>query len=178
MANNPNIYLVGPMGAGKTTIGRRIAEVKGMSFVDSDAEIEKRTGVDISFIFDMEGEEGFRKRETDVIAELAELTNTVMATGGGAILNAATRDLLSARGVVVYLETTLEQQLSRTRRSRNRPLLEESNDVEATLKAMIAERDPLYRQIADLVAPTGDQPARRLAREIVEKLESVGNAEI
>lgn len=178
MASNPNIYLVGPMGAGKTTIGRRIAEIKGMSFVDSDAEIEKRTGVDISFIFDMEGEEGFRKRESDVITELSEQTNTVLATGGGAILDAATRDLLSARGVVVYLETSLEQQLSRTKHSRNRPLLEESDDIEVTLKALIAERDPLYRQIADLVVATGDQPARRLAREIVEKLESVGNAEI
>lgn len=166
------------MGAGKTTIGRRIAEIKGMSFSDSDAEIEKRTGVDISFIFDMEGEEGFRKREREVIAELAELTNTVMATGGGAVLDAATRDLLSARGVVVYLQTSLDQQVSRTKHSRNRPLLEDSDDIQGTLETLMDERDPLYRQIADLVVATGDQPARRLAREIVEKLESVGNAEI
>ena len=178
MANNPNIYLVGPMGAGKTTIGKRIADIKGMSFIDSDAEIEKRTGVDISFIFDMEGEDGFRKREADMIAELAEQTNTVLATGGGAVLDAGTRDLLSARGVVVYLETSLEQQLARTRHSRNRPLLEGSDDIEATLKALMEERDPLYRQIADLTVATGDQPARRLAREIVDKLESVGNAQL
>ncbi len=176
MAANPNIYLVGPMGAGKTTIGRRIAELKGMHFVDSDHEVEKRTGVDISFIFDMEGEEGFRKRERAMIAELSEQPNTVMATGGGAILDSDTRDLLSARGVVVYLETSLEQQLARTRNATNRPILEGSDDVEATLTKLMAERDPLYRQIADIVIATGDQQARRLAREIVEQLEAIGSA--
>lgn len=176
MAANPNIYLVGPMGAGKTTVGRRIAEIKGMSFVDSDHEVEKRTGVDISFIFDMEGEEGFRKREREMIAELSELPNTVMATGGGAVLDASTRDLLSARGVVVYLETSLEQQLARTRKANNRPILEGSDDVEATLVKLMEERDPLYRSIADIVVTTGDQQARRLAREIVEQLETIGTA--
>lgn len=176
MAANPNIYLVGPMGAGKTTIGRRIAEIKGMSFVDSDYEVEKRTGVDISFIFDMEGEDGFRKREREMIAELSEQPNTVMATGGGAVLDESTRDLLSARGVVVYLETSLEQQLARTRKSNNRPLLEGSDDIEATLTALMEERDPLYRSIADIVVVTGEQQARRLAREIVEQLESIGTA--
>ncbi|MES1926350.1 shikimate kinase AroK [Salinisphaera sp. T31B1] len=176
MAANPNIYLVGPMGAGKTTIGRRIAEIKGMSFVDSDHEVERRTGVDISFIFDMEGEEGFRKREREMIAELSEQPNTVMATGGGAILDADTRDLLSARGVVVYLETSLEQQLARTRKANNRPILEGSDDVEATLTQLMEERDPLYRSIADIVVATGEQQARRLAREIVEQLEAIGTA--
>lgn len=176
MAANPNIYLVGPMGAGKTTIGRRIAELKGMQFVDSDHEIEDRTGVDISFIFDMEGEAGFRKRERKMIAELCEFTNTVMATGGGAILDADTRDLLSARGVVVYLETSLEQQLARTRKTNNRPILEDSEDVETTLTRLMEERDPLYRSIADVVVHTGDQQARRLAREIVEQLEAIGSA--
>lgn len=178
MASQPNIYLIGPMGAGKTTIGKRIAEIKGMAFADSDAELEKRTGVDISFIFDMEGEEGFRKREADMIAELTDLPNTVLATGGGVVLTPGNRDLLSARGVVVYLETSVEQQLKRTQHSRNRPLLEDSADVETTLRELMAERDPLYRQIADLVVATGDQPARRLAREIVEQLENVGNAQI
>ena len=176
MAANPNIYLVGPMGAGKTTVGRRIAELKGMSFVDSDQEVEKRTGVDISFIFDMEGEAGFRKREREMIAELSEQPNTVMATGGGAVVEAATRDLLSARGVVVYLETTLEQQLARTRKTNNRPILAGSEDVEATLTRLMEERDPLYRSIADVVVATGDQQARRLAREIVEQLEIIGTA--
>lgn len=176
MAANPNIYLVGPMGAGKTTVGRRIAELKGMNFVDSDHEVEKRTGVDISFIFDMEGEEGFRKRERDMIAELSEVPNTVMATGGGAVLDSSTRDLLSARGVVVYLETSLEQQLARTRKSSNRPMLVESEDLETTLTRLMEERDPLYRSIADVVVATGDQQARRLAREIVEQLEAIGTA--
>ena len=176
MASNPNIYLVGPMGAGKTTVGRRIAELKGMHFVDSDQEVEKRTGVDISFIFDMEGEEGFRKREREMIAELSEEPNTVMATGGGAILDDGTRNLLSARGVVVYLETTLEQQLARTRKSTDRPLLAGSDDLEATLTALMEERDPLYRSIADVVVATGDQQARKLAREIVEQLEAIGTA--
>lgn len=176
MAANPNIYLVGPMGAGKTTVGRRIAELKGMSFVDSDHEVEKRTGVDIAFIFDMEGEEGFRKRERDMIAELSEQPNTVMATGGGAVLDNSTRDLLSARGVVVYLETSLEQQLARTRKGSTRPLLSDSEDVEATLTELMETRDPLYRSIADIVVKTGDQQARRLAREIVEQLEAIGTA--
>jgi len=176
MAVNPNIYLVGPMGAGKTTVGRRIAELKGMSFVDSDHEVEKRTGVDISFIFDMEGEDGFRKREREMIAALSDQPNTVMATGGGAVLESATRDLLSARGVVVYLETSLEQQLARTRKASNRPILEGSDDVETTLTQLMAERDPLYRSIADIVVTTGDQQARRLAREIVERLEAIGTA--
>lgn len=176
MAANPNIYLVGPMGAGKTTVGRRIAELKGMTFVDSDQEVEKRTGVDISFIFDMEGEEGFRKRERDMIAELSEQPNTVMATGGGAVLDPSTRDLLSARGVVVYLETSLEQQLARTRKSNSRPLLAGSDDLEATLTELMEIRDPLYRSIADIVVTTGDQQARKLAREIVEQLEAIGTA--
>lgn len=176
MALNPNIYLVGPMGAGKTTVGRRIAELKGMTFVDSDQEVEKRTGVDISFIFDMEGEEGFRKRERDMIAELSEQPNTVMATGGGAVLDPSTRDLLSARGVVVYLETSLEQQLARTRKSNSRPLLAGSEDMEATLTQLMEVRDPLYRSIADVVVTTGDQQARKLAREIVEQLEAIGTA--
>lgn len=175
---NPNIYLVGPMGAGKTTIGKRIAEIKGMNFVDSDAEIEKRTGVDISFIFDMEGEEGFRRREREVLAELTRLSNTVLATGGGAVLDSGNRDLLSARGVVVYLETSLEQQLARTRNNRDRPLLADSDDIEETLTKLAKERNPFYRKIADLVVPTGDQSARKLAHEIVANLESIGTAEL
>lgn len=176
MAANPNIYLVGPMGAGKTTVGRRIAELKGMNFVDSDHEVEKRTGVDIAFIFEMEGEDGFRKREREMIAELSEQPNTVMATGGGAVVEAETRDLLSARGVVVYLETSLEQQVARTRKGSARPILAGSDDVEATLTQLMETRDPLYRSIADVVVKTGDRQARRLAREIVEQLESIGTA--
>lgn len=178
MATNPNIYLVGPMGAGKTTIGKRIAELKGMAFLDSDHEIEKRTGVDISFIFEKEGEDGFRKREREMVAELTQQPNSVVATGGGAVVDAENRDLLTARGVVVYLETPLHQQLARTRNNRNRPLLEDSDDIETTLRALMELREPLYREIADLIVTTGDQPARKLAREIVEKLETIGNADL
>ncbi|HLQ84550.1 MAG TPA: shikimate kinase AroK [Salinisphaeraceae bacterium] len=176
MASSPNIYLVGPMGAGKTTIGRRIAELKNMHFVDSDHEVEKRTGVDISFIFDMEGEAGFRRRERNMIRELCERTNTVMATGGGAIMDADTRNLLSARGVVVYLETSIEQQLARTSNNNNRPMLEGSDDIEATLRQLMAKREPLYQSVADLTVQTGEQQARRLARAIVEQLEAIGSA--
>lgn len=178
MATNPNIYLVGPMGAGKTTIGKRIAEIKGMGFLDSDSEIEKRTGVDISFIFDMEGEKGFRKREREMIAELTLHPNSVVATGGGAVTESGNRDLLTARGVVVYLETPIHHQVARTKNNRNRPLLEDSEDIETTLNELMEERDPLYRKIADVVVTTGDQPARKLAREIVEQLEAIGNAEL
>lgn len=178
MAANPNIYLVGPMGAGKTTIGKRIAELKGMGFLDSDQAIEERTGVDISFIFEKEGEDGFRKREREMLAELTQQPNSVVATGGGAVMESGNRDLLTARGVVVYLETPLHQQLARTRNNRNRPLLEDSEDIEATLRQLTEMRDPLYREIADVVVTTGDQPARKLAREIVEQLEAIGNAEL
>ncbi|NNC23840.1 shikimate kinase AroK [Salinisphaera sp. USBA-960] len=175
MAANPNIFLVGPMGAGKTTIGRRIAEMKGMQFADSDQEVEKKTGVDISFIFDMEGEQGFRKRECDMIAQLSEQANTVIATGGGAVSDAATRDLLSARGVVVYLQTSIEQQLARTRKADNRPMLEGVDDVEATLRELSEQRDPLYRSIADIVVTSGQQAAKHMASEVVEQLEAIGH---
>jgi len=163
------------MGAGKTTIGRRIAEMKGMQFADSDQEVEKKTGVDISFIFDMEGEAGFRKRERDMIAQLSEQSNIVIATGGGAVTDAATRDLMSARGVVVYLQTSIEQQLARTRRTDNRPLLEGVDDVEQTLRDLSEYRDPLYREIADITVVSGQQAAKQMASQVVEQLEAVGH---
>src|SRR5699024_3766066 len=130
----------------------------------------------ILLILYMENEYSFHNRERKLIAELCDQTNTVMATGGGAILDSDTRDLLSARGVVVYLETSLEQQIARTRNASNRPILEGSDDIEATLTQLMAERDPLYRGIADIVVKTGDKQARRLAREIVEQLEAIGSA--
>jgi shikimate kinase len=178
MKMSGSLFLVGPMGAGKSTIGRQLAKSLSCVFLDSDKEVEERTGVGIPLIFELEGETGFRARERAVIDELTRLPGIVLATGGGAVLDSENRDLLSARGVVVYLETSLEQQLARTRNNRDRPLLEGSDDIEATLKELMQERDPFYRKIADLVVTTGDQPARKLAREIVESLESIGTAEL
>lgn len=160
------VVLIGPMGCGKTTVGRQLARTTGLSFVDSDHEIEVRTGVDIAYIFEREGEAGFRQREAQVIAELVARSGCVLATGGGAILNAESRRLLMAYGFVVYLHASVEQQLQRTARSCNRPLLN-GVDRAATLARLLEERDPLYRGIADLVIETGKRPARTVAMEIV-----------
>lgn len=160
------------MGAGKTTVGKQLASLLGMDFVDCDNEIERRTGVDIAFIFEKEGEAGFRKRERDVIAQISGREQVVMATGGGAVLDADNRRDLSARGVVIYLYATVEQQLQRTRHSKNRPLLE-TEDREARLSELFEQRDPLYREVADIVMPTDERPASHLAQRILEKLNSL-----
>ena len=166
-----NIFLIGPMGAGKTTIGRRLADLRGLSFVDSDHEIESRTGVDIPFIFEKEGEAGFRKREKQMIAELAERDGIVLSTGGGAVLDADNRHVLAARGFVVYLHASVEQQLQRTARADNRPLLKVAADRRAVLSNLFAVRDPLYREIADLVLPTDGRNAKSLVHEIERHLD-------
>ena len=169
MGKSSNIYLVGPMGAGKTTVGRRLAEVRGLEFVDSDHEVEARTGVDIAYIFEKEGEAGFRRREAQAIAELSQRQGLVLATGGGAVLDPASRRALAAHGFVVYLHASIEQQLARTERTDSRPLLQGGNRRE-TLERLFLIRDPLYREIADLVLPTDGRNARTLAREIEEHL--------
>lgn len=169
MAKSGNIFLVGPMGAGKTTIGRRLAQARGMDFVDSDQEVEARTGVNIAFIFEKEGEAGFRRRERQAIAELSQRHNLVLATGGGAVLDADSRLWLSARGFVVYLHASIEQQIARTERTETRPLLQGGNRRE-TLERLFLIRDPLYREIADLVLPTDGRNARTLAREIEDRI--------
>lgn len=162
-----NIFLVGPMGAGKSTVGRRLASSLHMAFVDSDVELESRTGVDISYIFEKEGEAGFRRRETQVISELTERRGIVLATGGGSVLSADNRKHLASRGFVVYLRTSLRQQETRTRRCDNRPLLHGTNRRDI-LRRLTAERDPLYREIADLIVDTDRYGARKLVQLIAE----------
>jgi len=164
-----NIFLVGPMGAGKTTIGRHLAEILSWPFVDSDHEIELRTGASIPWIFDVEGEEGFRKREEQMIAELTNRRHIVLATGGGAVLRQINRQNLHQRGVVVYLETPVSMQLERTAHDKNRPLLQTA-DPQTKLTELLKIRDPLYREVAHLIVPTTSGCAKDLAYSIIQKL--------
>ncbi|MEJ2454305.1 MAG: shikimate kinase AroK [Candidatus Thiodiazotropha sp.] len=166
-----NLFLVGPMGAGKTTVGRQLSEILRMEFVDSDHEIQHRTGVDIPTIFEFEGEEGFRNREQVVIDELTAKEGIILATGGGAILREVNRLHLSSRGFVVYLQCTPEQQFERTHRDKNRPLLQTENPLEK-LQSLMRVRDPLYRQTADLVISTEGRNTQSVVREIIKRLES------
>jgi len=169
MKHPKNIFLVGPMGAGKSAVGRQLARSLHLSFVDSDDEIESRTGVDISFIFEKEGEAGFRKRESAAIDDLTKMDGVVLATGGGAILSPDNRSHLGGRGLVVYLYTTVAQQVARTERGRERPLLE-SGDPRDILEALLLERDPLYRDVADLVVETDGRRVHAVANEIIEHI--------
>ena len=171
MAEKRNIFLVGPMGAGKSTIGRQLAQQLNMEFFDSDQEFERRTGADVSWVFDVEGEEGFRDREEKVINELSEKQGIVLATGGGSVKSRETRNRLSARGVVVYLETTIEKQLARTQRDKKRPLLQVDTPREV-LEDLAKERNPLYEEIADVTIRTDDQSAKVVANQIIHMLES------
>ncbi len=159
------------MGAGKTTIGRKLAEARGLTFVDSDHEIESRTGVDIPYIFEKEGEAGFRRREKQVIDELTAQPEIVLATGGGAILDPENRNVLGARGVVIYLHASVQQQLIRTQRSDARPLLRKAPDRRATLESLFQIRDPLYTSVADLIVETDHRSARSVIREIEDYLD-------
>ena len=170
MAEKRNIFLVGPMGAGKSTIGRHLAEMLHLDFYDSDQEIERRTGADIAWVFDLEGEEGFRVREEGVIQDLTELQGIVLATGGGSVLSKETRNRLSARGIVVYLETPIEKQVARTQRDKKRPLLQTEEEPREVLERLAAERNPLYAEIADFTVRTDEQSARAVANQIIEKL--------
>jgi shikimate kinase len=169
MKHPKNIFLVGPMGAGKSAVGRQLARTLHLTFVDSDDEIESRTGVDIPFIFEKEGESGFRKREAAVIDDLTRLDGAVLATGGGAIVDAESRSRLGGRGFVVYLYTTVDQQVARTNRGRERPLLE-NGDRREILESLLKDRDPLYREIADLVVDTDGRKVHSVVNEIIEKV--------
>ena len=164
-----NLFLIGPMGSGKSAVGRQLARLLHLDFIDSDDEIESRTGVDIAFIFEKEGEAGFRKREAAVIDELSLRTGVVLATGGGAVIEPANRSALGARGYVVYLRTSVDQQVARTRKGRERPLLE-NTDPRETLERLMVEREPMYLEIADLVVDTDGRKVRDVAKEIFGKL--------
>ena len=164
-----NIFLIGLMGAGKTSVGRLLAKRFSKTFYDCDQEIERRTGVKIPVIFEIEGEAGFREREQNVLGKLSALNDIVLATGGGAVLREENRRALRQNGTVVYLRASLEDLWQRTRHDRNRPLLQ-TVDPRAKLERLFAERDPLYREVASLVIDTGNQSLRSLANRLEQRL--------
>lgn len=162
-----NIFLVGPMGAGKSTIGRALAKELKLAFFDSDEVIEERAGADISWIFDIEGEEGFRVREQRIIDELTQKYNIVLATGGGVVMTPENRVALAARGTVIYLKTSLEQQYERTKRDTKRPLLQTDN-LEARLLSLREEREPLYEELSDVSFETDKLTVKAVANNIIK----------
>jgi shikimate kinase len=169
-AESKNLILVGMMGAGKTTVGRMMARRLKRAFYDSDEEIERRCGVRIPVIFDIEGEAGFRAREAHAIAELCALDGVVLATGGGAVLSEDNRRRLAASGTVVYLHARPGHLWQRVRHDRNRPLLA-TPDPQKKLEELYAARDPLYREVADIVIDTGKQSVQALARDLLARLD-------
>ena len=170
MKGKRNIFLVGPMGAGKTTIGKQLAQLLHLEFVDTDQEIESRTGAPIDWIFDIEGEAGFRVREKEIIAELSQRQGIVLATGGGAVEAPENRTFLASRGIVVYLETSIEQQLERTRKDKRRPLLQNNDDPESTLIDLHKLRDSQYREIADIIVATNENSIKSVANKIANQI--------
>lgn len=170
-----NIFLVGLMGAGKTTVGKTLARHLGKRFYDSDHEIEARTGVNIPLIFELEGEAGFRRREVAMIEELTQMQDIVLATGGGAVLNKQNRDNLSRCGTVIYLRTSVNELWQRTRNDKNRPLLQTA-DPRARLEELFTIRDPLYRETADIVIDTGGRSVSAIVHQLEEALNNHANA--
>ncbi|MBK7352929.1 MAG: shikimate kinase [Nitrosomonas sp.] len=164
-----NIFLIGMMGAGKTTIGKSLANYLNKIFVDSDHEIQLRTGVKIPLIFEIEGEAGFRKRETEALRDLVKLENIILATGGGVILNEENRRLLKQNGIVIYLCASVDELLRRTRTDKNRPLLQ-TEDQHARLTELLEHRDFLYRNTADIIIDSGKQGVRSLVYKLIRKL--------
>ena len=169
MISKKNVFLIGPMGSGKTAVGRHLARLLRFTFHDSDADVEARTGVDIQFIFEKEGEAGFRVRERESIERLTQLDSIVLATGGGAVIDDGNRRVLAERGLVVYLETSVEQQLERTRHARHRPLLKDT-DPEEKLRELMLRRAALYAEIADLTVSTDGRRVQLVAEEIHQEL--------
>ena len=169
MLTKRNIFLIGPMGSGKTAVGKHLARLFRFTFHDSDADIEAKTGVDIQFIFEKEGEVGFRIREKESIDRLTQLESIVLATGGGAVIDESNRRVLAERGVVVYLATSIDQQLERTRHARHRPLLNDT-DPEQRLQELMQRRAILYAGIADLTVSTDGRRVQLVAEEIHHEL--------
>ena len=169
MRDSCNIYLVGLMGAGKTTVGKQLAHRLGKNFHDADHEVEQRTGVRVATIFEIEGEAGFRAREVEAIERLTQLENVVLATGGGAVLDERNRERLRTRGYVVYLHGQPRDLWQRTRHDKSRPLLSGSDPL-TKLKQLYAVRDPLYREIAELILDTGKQSVSSLMRQLLNQL--------
>ena len=170
MAEQRNIFLNGPMGAGKSTIGRHLAQMLHLDFLDSDAEIEKKTGADIAWVFDVEGEAGFRVREQSMIDELTQKHGIVLATGGGALILPENRIHLSARGIVVYLKTSVNKQLARTLKDKRRPLLQK-DDPRTVLEELAEKRNEFYDEVADYTIETDEQSAKVVASQIIALLD-------
>ncbi len=171
-----NIFFIGLMGAGKTTIGRMLAKQMGKTFYDSDHEIERRTGVRIPLIFELEGEAGFRKRETAMIEELCQLDNIVMATGGGVVLNEQNRLYLKQHGHIIYLRANVHDLWIRTRNDKTRPLLQ-GGDIKQKLEKLYSERDPIYTELATCIVDTGSQSATEITHFIEQKLKNLNLSE-
>ena len=167
----PSVFLVGPMGAGKTTIGKLLAKQLGRGFLDSDWYIESQTGADIAWIFAKEGEAGFRERETRAIDELTQKPQIVLATGGGAVMSAENRAFLHQRGIVVYLNAPVDVQMARTAKDKSRPLLQQPNPKQI-LQDLYSIRDPLYRQVAHIIMPTGHTYPRYMVNQLLQQLAS------
>ena len=168
-ARTDNVFIIGPMGAGKTTIGRRVAAALGFEFVDTDEALEQRTGAQVALIFDIEGEEGFRRREHAMLAEVAARDGVVVATGGGSVVRPENRRILRTHGTVVYLHANVDQQLRRLRHDKRRPLLQ-SSDRRQRLERLNSEREPLYRDLADITVDSGGGIGR-MTRRVLKALE-------
>lgn len=165
----PNIFLVGPLAAGKSTIGRLLAKTLKRQFYDTDQELEHTTGVSVAWIFDVEGEEGFYKREEMIIDQLTQLPNIVLATGGGSLLSPRSRQILASRGYVIHLQVSLQEQVQRTLRDKHRPLIQTS-DRRGALEKLYAEREPLYHEVADWSILTDSGPSSRIVHDITTHL--------
>lgn len=171
MIKNNNIFLIGPMGAGKTSIGRQLAQKLHMKFYDSDEIIEKRTGADVPWIFDIEGADGFRKREEKVISELTKLRNILLATGGGVVALPENRQALKDNGTIIYLKTSIHSQIERTDRSKKRPLSDKKETRVEMLQSLWSEYEPLYESIADFIYQTENSSVCYIVHDIIKKLQ-------